>query len=217
MAFKIFKKTNYIYIVDTETDQLYEGLAKDVRFNRRYVDDTLFYINGMGDFPNTTELNFADILDENGDAYTDLATFVAWYEDNTGFNVAGATALLTPFLSYSTDETLTGGTWIDGKPIYRKAILFNTDDFTTNSDAEILHNLNIETYLLHDIVLADKIEERVPRFNISDCIGSIQDKYIFVLSDIVIFNENNINCDNYINNTLNTPFYLVLEYTKTID
>lgn len=23
-------------------------------------------------------------------------------------------------LSYSTDETLTGGTWIDGKPIYRK-------------------------------------------------------------------------------------------------
>jgi len=95
MAFKIFKKTNYIYIVDTETDQLYEGLAKDVRFNRRYVDDTLFYINGMGDFPNTTELNFADIVDENGDAYTDLATFVAWYEDNTGFNLAGATALVT--------------------------------------------------------------------------------------------------------------------------
>lgn len=27
--------------------------------------------------------------------------------------------------SYSTTETLTGGTWIDGKPIYRKAYNFN--------------------------------------------------------------------------------------------
>ncbi len=28
--------------------------------------------------------------------------------------------------SYSTEETLTGGTWIDGKPIYRKTFHFNT-------------------------------------------------------------------------------------------
>jgi len=28
--------------------------------------------------------------------------------------------------SYSTTETLTGGTWIDGKPIYRKVYHFNT-------------------------------------------------------------------------------------------
>ena len=26
------------------------------------------------------------------------------------------------YLSYSTEETLTGGTWIDGKPIYRKVL-----------------------------------------------------------------------------------------------
>lgn len=29
------------------------------------------------------------------------------------------------YLSYSTEETLTGGTWIDGKPIYRKVIVVN--------------------------------------------------------------------------------------------
>lgn len=31
-------------------------------------------------------------------------------------------------LSYSTTETLTGGTWIDGKPIYRR--VYNIGDFT---------------------------------------------------------------------------------------
>ena len=29
--------------------------------------------------------------------------------------------------SYSTTETLTGGTWIDGKPIYRKAGIYNNN------------------------------------------------------------------------------------------
>lgn len=36
-------------------------------------------------------------------------------------------------LSYSTDETLTGGTWIDGKPIYRKVIpAFRNGSWTSN-------------------------------------------------------------------------------------
>ena len=32
--------------------------------------------------------------------------------------------------SYSTTETLTGGTWIDGKPIYRKAGIYNNNGAT---------------------------------------------------------------------------------------
>jgi len=38
--------------------------------------------------------------------------------------------------SYSTDEKKTGGTWIDGKPIYKKTITYNTTgvlDFTINT------------------------------------------------------------------------------------
>lgn len=34
---------------------------------------------------------------------------------------------VTNSLSYSTEETLTGGTWIDGKPIYRKVYRGVTD------------------------------------------------------------------------------------------
>lgn len=35
------------------------------------------------------------------------------------------------YLSYSTEETLTGGTWIDGKPIYRRT--FNWTSTVSNS------------------------------------------------------------------------------------
>lgn len=34
------------------------------------------------------------------------------------------------YLSYSTEETLTGGTWIDGKPIYRKVLTGISYSFT---------------------------------------------------------------------------------------
>lgn len=40
-------------------------------------------------------------------------------------------------LSYSTEETLTGGTWIDGKPIYRK--VFSGDTWTTDIDVTSLN------------------------------------------------------------------------------
>lgn len=37
------------------------------------------------------------------------------------------------YLSYSTEETLTGGTWIDGKPIYRKCLTGLSYTFTGNA------------------------------------------------------------------------------------
>jgi len=95
MAFKIFKKTNYFYIVDSLTDVINEGLAKDVKVKREKTDSTSFSFENVNGIQPTQRIAFADIVDENGDAYTDLATFVAWYEDNTGFNLAGATALVT--------------------------------------------------------------------------------------------------------------------------
>lgn len=47
--------------------------------------------------------------------------------------------------SYSTEETLTGGKWIDGKPIYRKVITHTLSNALTGL-VEIAHNIqNIET------------------------------------------------------------------------
>lgn len=37
------------------------------------------------------------------------------------------------YLSYSTEETLTGGTWIDGKPIYRKVLTGLSYSFGSSS------------------------------------------------------------------------------------
>lgn len=46
-------------------------------------------------------------------------------------------------LSYSTTENLTGGTWIDGKPIYRKVIPFTIGNSSTQY---VTHNVtNYET------------------------------------------------------------------------
>ena len=47
--------------------------------------------------------------------------------------------------SYSTEETLTGGTWIDGKPIYRKVITHTLSNALVGL-VEIAHNIqNIKT------------------------------------------------------------------------
>lgn len=95
MAFKIFKKTNYFYIVDSATNVVNEGLAKDVKVKREKTDSTSFSFENVNGIQPTQRIAFADIVDENGDAYTDLATFVAWYEDNTGFSSAVSPALPT--------------------------------------------------------------------------------------------------------------------------
>lgn len=42
-------------------------------------------------------------------------------------------------LSYSTEETLTGGKWIDGKPIYKKTIELGTLPINTNK--QVNHNI----------------------------------------------------------------------------
>jgi hypothetical protein len=82
MAKKIYVKSNYFYIVDTETDYIFEGLAKEVRVRKQLETSDEFYFDNVNGF--TEKVAFADIQDENGDAYTDLATFVTFYEQNTG-------------------------------------------------------------------------------------------------------------------------------------
>ena len=48
--------------------------------------------------------------------------------------------------SYSTNETLTGGTWIDGKPIYRKVFVVNNNVVSTVNSIDLL-GMNIHTLL----------------------------------------------------------------------
>jgi hypothetical protein len=96
MAKKIYVKSNYFYIVDTETDKIFEGLAKDVRVRKEFVDSTFFFFDNVNGFSNLASVSFSDIQDENGDAYADIDAFVSFYEANTGnFNQGGSSSLPT--------------------------------------------------------------------------------------------------------------------------
>lgn len=59
-----------------------------------------------------------------------------------GINITGTTISATKV--YSTSEQLTGDTWIDGKPIYRKIYQFSTGTVTAKSIKRVLLDANIK-------------------------------------------------------------------------
>lgn len=85
MAFKIYVKENYFYIQDTSLGGLlYEGLAKDVLVRRATEASTDFAFKGINQWAENRLLAFADIQDEAGSPYADLATFISFYESSSG-------------------------------------------------------------------------------------------------------------------------------------
>ena len=108
--------------------------------------------------------------------YSNSTSYISGYFDNdkliianchgqyirsiTGYKFGQITVANTitnpaPAASYSTDEQLTGGTWIDGKPIYRKvlsctkaATLVPTMTWSIVSGwSDVLKELNIKEYV----------------------------------------------------------------------
>ena len=94
------------------------------------------------------------------------------------------------------------GTWVNGKPIYRKVILLED---TADIDKVIQHNLNIDTYLRTDIVSNKKLGyDVVP---VSPFIH-----YHLLEYDAVIFDTNSIRIEAM--NLDDFTYHLILEYTK---
>lgn len=59
--------------------------------------------------------------------------------------------------SYSTNETLTGGTWINGKPIYRKVIYIGS--LPANTASTFSHNIsNIDRVVSSSMVWFDTVD-----------------------------------------------------------
>jgi hypothetical protein len=118
--------------------------------------------------------------------------------------------------SYSETESLTGGTWIDGKPIYRKVLPFTVPVGQSSTPLDITHNLNIETYLKTDVTSIN------PEFG-EDCM------YIYPLfgspggtanlsiniNGFVVTNRNSIYFEDISSaSTSISDFLLIIEYTK---
>lgn len=101
------------------------------------------------------------------------------------------------YLSYSTEETLTGGTWIDGKPIYRKVIASGGQVIPSGSID--LSSLNIDTIVEWHTSIGDNLG-KFPWATINNNVYC----YLSTSSKLVVY----------------TSFYaynLAIDYTKTTD
>ena len=104
--------------------------------------------------------------------------------------------------SYSTDEVKTGGKWIDGKPIYRKTLVFTNITLARN-DTTLIGNTDIP---INKII---KTEETM--FNSTGLAGSTYKAiYIEHTGDMYAF-------QNLTDTTTGWTIYFTIEYTKTTD
>lgn len=106
-------------------------------------------------------------------------------------------------LSYSTEEVKTGGTWIDGKPIYRKVL----SNVITGTTQDIAHNIeNIDSYVnLTPYMVSGNGSQLFPSFNTGSYYFTVfaSSKTVLVLQCV----------SGYVGNL----YRVVLEYTKTTD
>jgi hypothetical protein len=84
---KVYKKGNYI-IVEDSSDKYWEEIALNVKIAKDKIDSTEYSIYFKDVNQKWENVPFANILQENGTAYTDQGTFETWYTSNTGFNAA---------------------------------------------------------------------------------------------------------------------------------
>lgn len=103
--------------------------------------------------------------------------------------------------SYSTQEVKTGGTWIDGKPIYRKVVDIGTLPDTTSKS--VLHNIqNLNKVLETKLVANDSTNFIVCNFGGTELAVYIDGVNILIVSG---------------NNLTGYTGYVIIEYTKTTD
>lgn len=95
------------------------------------------------------------------------------------------------------------GTWINGKPLYRKVINFGA--LPNNSEKIIAHNIsNIDTMITVRAISTDGLQKFPIPFVASNFI------YIFATNSNITIGDNS-------NRSTFTTTYVILEYTKTTD
>ena len=109
---------------------------------------------------------------------------------------------------YSTNETVIG-TWINGKPIYRKVIDFGA--LPNKTIKSVAHNItNLDTITkLYGVANrdSDKTYLPLPSANSSSIANNL---YLYIFG-------NNVNVDTGSNATSLNRAYIIIEYTKTTD
>ena len=118
--------------------------------------------------------------------------------------------------SYTINETLTGGTWIDGKPIYRKVIQFTLLDGVFESD---LTSLNIEHCLKCSANLLDYNHQSINEqlLVLRDAVSQFYSRVTFPNLLEVAYMMTKITTGETSFNNVEMSGSVILEYTKTTD
>jgi hypothetical protein len=117
--------------------------------------------------------------------------------------------------SYSQTETFTGGTWIDGKPIYRKVLPFTVPGLLDPPTGLLItHNLNIDKYIKLQVVTDRSVnligtEDQLWTFPLITAISQTSLQVGVVQADI-----NGIRFEEIKSTITTNDFLLILEYTK---
>lgn len=111
--------------------------------------------------------------------------------------------------TYSTSETLTGKTWIDGKPIYRKVVLINSISGTNVNDIAV--PTNIDTMLPNICGIVYDNSGNGYFINYNNVYNTGQDIGAFYYKT-----HNCISIKQYAEFNINNG-YIIIEYTKTND
>lgn len=117
--------------------------------------------------------------------------------------------------SYSQTEALTGGTWIDGKPIYRKVLPFTVPASGSHTQVQVNHNLGIETYTRADItaVVDNGASFRTFIFPLGSLDPSNGTLALINFGQTVT-TDNSVIFEDIETDSTQLDFLLILEYTK---
>jgi len=117
--------------------------------------------------------------------------------------------------SFTSAEVATGGTWIDGKPIYRKVIPFTVPGIGDSpSSLGVVHNLNIDKYLRADALASIPVDVVTQDCSWFFPINSANNLAL-AMTGIVMLNRDNITFEEVQCAITDTnDFLMILEYTK---
>jgi hypothetical protein len=95
--YKIYIKGNYIVIVDTQKNEYFYGIRKEVHIDKSNLNKEVYRAFNVKDFSDTINLQIPNILKEDGSSYTE-AEFDTFYQENTGNFNGGGTAPTGDFI-----------------------------------------------------------------------------------------------------------------------
>lgn len=93
MAVKIYRKNNYIVLIDEVNNYYFEEHYSNVIIKKVLPTDTEYsvsFIRENGIIQNFYKINFTDIRQENNTSYASVTAWEDWYTSNTGFNNSGS-------------------------------------------------------------------------------------------------------------------------------